>query len=126
MGEKFDVAIIGAGRMGQIHGPNAARHPDLRLRYVVETDQKLGKALSDGTGAALATLDDVLGDVAEFGRAVRRRRQVQSLLDDVRNLLPVDLLDSVGDLKVRPSIRRQINCQTDDQELYCSCHARST
>ena len=35
MGEKFDVAIIGAGRMGQIHGSNAARHPDLRLRYVV-------------------------------------------------------------------------------------------
>lgn len=67
MGEMFDVAIIGAGRMGQIHGPNAARRPDLRLRYVVETDQKLGKALSDGTGAGLATLDDVLGDATIKG-----------------------------------------------------------
>jgi myo-inositol 2-dehydrogenase / D-chiro-inositol 1-dehydrogenase len=67
MGAKFDVAIIGAGRMGQIHGPNAARQPDLHLRYVVETDQKLANALSDATGAALATLDDVLGDASIGG-----------------------------------------------------------
>ena len=62
MGEKFDVAIIGAGRMGQIHGPNAARHSDLQLRYVVETDPALGNALAAQTGAAIATLNDVLGD----------------------------------------------------------------
>jgi myo-inositol 2-dehydrogenase/D-chiro-inositol 1-dehydrogenase len=67
MGEKFDVAIIGAGRMGQIHGPNAARHPDLRLRYVVESDGKLGNALSVTTGAALATLEDVLIDASIKG-----------------------------------------------------------
>lgn len=48
--------------MGQIHGPNAARHPDLRLRYVVETDAALGQALAAQTGATIATLSDVLGD----------------------------------------------------------------
>lgn len=48
--------------MGQIHGPNAARHPDLRLRYVVETDAALGQALAAQTGATIATLNDVLGD----------------------------------------------------------------
>ena len=62
MSQKIDVAIIGAGRMGQIHGPNAARHPDLRLRYVVETDAALGQALAAQTGATIATLNDVLGD----------------------------------------------------------------
>lgn len=67
MGGKFDVAIIGAGRMGQIHGPNAARHPNLRLRYVVETDEKLGKALADPADAQLAALDDVLGDASIKG-----------------------------------------------------------
>ena len=67
MSEKIDVAIIGAGRMGQIHGPNAARHPDLRLRYVVETDAALGNALATQTGAEIATLNDVLGDPAIKG-----------------------------------------------------------
>lgn len=67
MSQKIDVAIIGAGRMGQIHGHNAARHPDLRLRYVVETDAALGAALAAQTGAELATLNDVLGDPAIKG-----------------------------------------------------------
>jgi myo-inositol 2-dehydrogenase/D-chiro-inositol 1-dehydrogenase len=62
MSQKIDVALIGAGRMGQIHGPNAARHPDLRLRCVVETDAALGKALAEPLGARMATLNDVLGD----------------------------------------------------------------
>lgn len=67
MSQKNDVAIIGAGRMGQIHGPNAARHPDLRLRYVVETDATLGNALAAQTGAEIATLNDALGDPAIKG-----------------------------------------------------------
>jgi myo-inositol 2-dehydrogenase/D-chiro-inositol 1-dehydrogenase len=53
--------------MGQIHGLNAARHADLRLRYVVETDVALGKALAEPQGAQLATLADVLGDAAIRG-----------------------------------------------------------
>jgi myo-inositol 2-dehydrogenase/D-chiro-inositol 1-dehydrogenase len=67
MSAKFEVAIIGAGRMGQIHGPNAARHPAFRLRYVVESDPALGHALAEAHGATVATLDDVLGDPAIKG-----------------------------------------------------------
>lgn len=67
MSQKFDVAIIGAGRMGQIHGPNAARHPDLRLRYVVETDAELGQKLAAQTGAQIVSLSDALGDAAIKG-----------------------------------------------------------
>jgi myo-inositol 2-dehydrogenase/D-chiro-inositol 1-dehydrogenase len=67
MSHKVDVALIGAGRMGQIHCPNAARHPDLRLKYVVETDPNLGQALAAQTGAAIATLDAALDDEAVRG-----------------------------------------------------------
>lgn len=67
MGEKIDVAIIGAGRMGQIHGPNAARHPLLRLRYIIETDAALAGALAQSTGAARAELNDVLNDASIRG-----------------------------------------------------------
>ena len=64
MSQKHQVALIGAGRMGQIHGPNAARHPDLALRYVIDTDAALAGALADQTGAQIATLSDALGDRA--------------------------------------------------------------
>jgi len=67
MPQSFDVALIGAGRMGQIHGPNAARHPELRLKYVVETDPGLANALAQPHGAAIATLEDVLGDASIKG-----------------------------------------------------------
>jgi len=67
MSQKYQVALIGAGRMGQIHGPNAARHPDLALRYVIDTDAKLAAALAAQTGAEVATLSDALGDAAIKG-----------------------------------------------------------
>jgi myo-inositol 2-dehydrogenase / D-chiro-inositol 1-dehydrogenase len=67
MSQKTEVALIGAGRMGQIHGPNAARHPDLSVRYVVETDPALGQKLAAQLGASVAALEDALGDPAITG-----------------------------------------------------------
>ena len=32
----INVALIGAGRMGSVHGANAGRHEHLRLKYVVD------------------------------------------------------------------------------------------
>ncbi|HYD88819.1 MAG TPA: inositol 2-dehydrogenase [Vitreimonas sp.] len=59
---KHAVALIGAGRMGQIHGPNAARHPALSLRYVVDAQSGAAKALAQQLGAEAAALGDALAD----------------------------------------------------------------
>jgi myo-inositol 2-dehydrogenase/D-chiro-inositol 1-dehydrogenase len=67
MAQKIDVALIGAGRMGQIHGLNAARHPDLTVKYVVETDAALANALAPKLGATLTTLGEALRDPAIKG-----------------------------------------------------------
>jgi myo-inositol 2-dehydrogenase/D-chiro-inositol 1-dehydrogenase len=67
MPRQFDVALIGAGRMGQIHGPNAARHPDLRLRYVIDTDTDAARQLGEPLGAGAARLEEVLQDDAIAG-----------------------------------------------------------
>jgi myo-inositol 2-dehydrogenase/D-chiro-inositol 1-dehydrogenase len=53
--------------MGQIHGPNAARHPDLRLRYVVDTDTDAARQLGEPLGAGAARLKEVLQDDAIAG-----------------------------------------------------------
>lgn len=65
--ERIDVALIGAGRMGQVHGPNAARHPGLRLRYVVDPRPEAAGAMAQRFGADTATLAQALADPAIGG-----------------------------------------------------------
>lgn len=60
--EQIDVCLVGAGRMGQVHGPNAAAHPGLRLKYVVDPNADAAEALCARFGAAPATLDQALAD----------------------------------------------------------------
>ncbi|HEU4384242.1 MAG TPA: inositol 2-dehydrogenase [Anaeromyxobacteraceae bacterium] len=54
-----DVALIGAGRIGTIHGRNLARQPGLRLRYVCDVVPAAAEALAEAVGAASCDLDRV-------------------------------------------------------------------
>jgi myo-inositol 2-dehydrogenase/D-chiro-inositol 1-dehydrogenase len=65
--ERLDVALIGAGRMGQVHGPNAAMSPGLRLRYVVDPKPEAASALAARFGAEVASLEHALADPAIKG-----------------------------------------------------------
>lgn len=67
MSHLLDVVLIGAGRMGQIHGPAAARTPGLRLKYVVDPRPGLAQAMAARTGAMEATLEKALADPAIGG-----------------------------------------------------------
>ncbi|MEP6907322.1 MAG: inositol 2-dehydrogenase [Pseudoxanthomonas sp.] len=60
--QRIDVALIGAGRMGQVHGPNAARHPGLKLKYVVDPRPDAAQAMCDRFDATAATLEQALAD----------------------------------------------------------------
>ncbi len=62
----FEVAVIGAGRMGQIHARNAALHPRLRLRWIVDPNPAAG-ALAQACGAETATIEQVLAEGAVKG-----------------------------------------------------------
>ena len=65
--DRIDVALIGAGRMGQVHGPNAARHPGLRLKYVVDPRAEMAEAMCRRLDARPATLEQVLADPSVKG-----------------------------------------------------------
>lgn len=67
MPDKIELALIGAGRMGQIHGLNAARHPRLRLRYLIDSDAQAAASLAGRLGARVASLDEALADAAIKG-----------------------------------------------------------
>jgi myo-inositol 2-dehydrogenase / D-chiro-inositol 1-dehydrogenase len=63
----FNVAIFGAGRIGQIHARNAAAQPELTLKYVVDPNPAAADALARQTGAAVVDLDAALGDGSVSG-----------------------------------------------------------
>jgi myo-inositol 2-dehydrogenase/D-chiro-inositol 1-dehydrogenase len=65
--ERIEVALIGAGRMGQVHGGHAAAHPGLRLKYVVDPRPDAAAAMSARHGAQAATLQQALDDPAVAG-----------------------------------------------------------
>ena len=60
----FNVALFGAGRIGQIHAGNAAAHPDLKLKFIVDPSRAAADALAQRTGAAVVDLDAALGDAS--------------------------------------------------------------
>ena len=63
----FNVAIFGAGRIGQIHARNAAGSAELTLKYVVDPNRAAAEALANQTGAVVADVDTVLGDGSVSG-----------------------------------------------------------
>jgi myo-inositol 2-dehydrogenase/D-chiro-inositol 1-dehydrogenase len=61
-GPPFKLALIGAGRMGQVHGRNAAANPRLDLAWLVEPRAQVEAALSAELGCQPASLDEALAD----------------------------------------------------------------
>lgn len=59
---KIDVALIGAGRMGSVHGANAGQNPKLRLKYIVEPRAEAAAPLCAAFGAENAALERALAD----------------------------------------------------------------
>ena len=56
------VALLGGGRIGKIHAANAAAHPGLALKYVVDPFADAAAALAARYGAAATTLESALAD----------------------------------------------------------------
>ncbi len=52
--------IIGAGRIGKIHGGNVAARPDSEVAYVADADPAAAAALARATGAKVAAVEAML------------------------------------------------------------------
>ena len=52
--------IIGAGRIGKIHGGNVAARPDSQVALVADADPAAAAALAKATGAKVAAVDAIL------------------------------------------------------------------
>jgi myo-inositol 2-dehydrogenase/D-chiro-inositol 1-dehydrogenase len=60
----IDIALFGAGRIGNIHAGNVARQPGVRLQYVVDVDRTAAEALARQHGAQVADAERAFADPA--------------------------------------------------------------
>ncbi len=58
----MQIGLLGAGRIGQIHGGNIAAHPRATLAAVADADDAAAQRLAAATGAKVASIDAVLAD----------------------------------------------------------------
>lgn len=58
----LQVALLGAGRIGQVHAANIHSHPNTRLHSVVDVHQAAAKTLAAKYAAQSRTLEEVLQD----------------------------------------------------------------
>lgn len=58
------VGLLGAGRIGRIHGGNVAAHPRARLVAVADANPAAAESLARETGAKTATIEAILKDKA--------------------------------------------------------------
>jgi myo-inositol 2-dehydrogenase/D-chiro-inositol 1-dehydrogenase len=57
------IGLLGAGRIGQIHGRSAAEHKSATLAAVFDVDAKAAGAIAAATGATVAKgIPDIIGD----------------------------------------------------------------
>lgn len=61
------IALIGAGRIGQIHGRNAARDGRLSLAGIVDPNGAAAADLAQACGSQVMTLDEVMDDPSIAG-----------------------------------------------------------
>jgi myo-inositol 2-dehydrogenase / D-chiro-inositol 1-dehydrogenase len=54
------IAVIGAGRIGQIHARNLAQHPEAKVVYVYDADFTRSNSLAASVGAASESLEAIL------------------------------------------------------------------
>lgn len=63
----LNLAIFGAGRIGQMHARNVAALPELALQYVVDPNRAAAEVIAGQTGARVVDIDTVLGDASVAG-----------------------------------------------------------
>ena len=56
------IGLLGAGRIGRIHGLNVAARADARLVALADASAEAAASLAGATGAKVATADAILAD----------------------------------------------------------------
>jgi len=63
----FSIALFGAGRIGKVHALNAAQHPDISIKYIVDPYIEAARELAAKVGATVSDTTTVMNDAEVVG-----------------------------------------------------------
>lgn len=63
----IEICLFGAGMIGSVHAANVLRHPQARLKYVVDPRPEAARRIAEATGAQSVDADTALADPALRG-----------------------------------------------------------
>ena len=72
----INVALIGLGRIGQMHAENLFSHKSFKLKYTFDIDTKLNQKLSKKFNLPLITIADL----------IEYRRKHEKLVEELSNI----------------------------------------
>lgn len=58
----LSLGLLGAGRIGRVHGANAASHPRAKLKAVADASAEAADTFAQQIGAAVASVDEIVED----------------------------------------------------------------
>ncbi|MFK7995579.1 MAG: inositol 2-dehydrogenase [Granulosicoccus sp.] len=58
----YEIALLGAGRIGKVHATNIHQHPDTRIKYVVDPFGEAASELAEKVGASVIEPADAFND----------------------------------------------------------------
>ncbi len=115
----FDVAVIGAGRIGRIHAHNAWAEPRLNLRYVVDPVAAAAEALAAALGGRAGTRSEALA--CDVVSCVTPGFEPVVDVKDLRPGLHLNMLGADGPGKAEASLDAVAAC-----ELFCDEWAQAS
>lgn len=62
-----NLALVGAGRIGQIHAANVTAHPELRLSHVVDAVPANAHSIAESSGARVSSFEEAISDTQVHG-----------------------------------------------------------
>ena len=89
--EPFNICLIGAGRIGQVHAGNLTLDPRLRLKYICDVDAEAAARLANTVGSQTASIGSALDDTGTDGVVIASSTDThhELIADCIERKLPV-------------------------------------
>jgi len=121
----LDVALLGAGRIGQVHARNIALNPNSRLVAVADVAAEAATTLAEANGAKVMEIADILADSSIDAVLVATSTDTHSELIEAANAAGKAVLcEKPVDLSLQRALLCQENTQSEKHPIMIGFNRR--
>ncbi len=120
----IDIAVIGAGRIGQIHATNLYQHAGANLRCIVDVSETAAAELAARCDTQVGSLESLLGDASIQAVVIASSTNTHAeLVDAAANAGKAIFCEKPLDLDVATA-QKSVQVAEQQDVLLCVCFNR--